>query len=44
MSTDVPEETKNATGNTRFNTSKYAIHRQIKDSQDEQFSTSLLHY
>jgi hypothetical protein len=43
MSTDVPEETENAIGNTRFNTSKYAIHRQIEDSQDEQFSMERQH-
>ncbi|MBS1257547.1 MAG: hypothetical protein MAG551_00591 [Candidatus Scalindua arabica] len=43
MSTSVSEETENAIGNTRFNTSKYAIHRQIEDSQDEQFSKERQH-
>ena len=32
MNTSVSEETENAIGNTRFNTSKFAIHRQIEDS------------
>ncbi len=43
MSTDFSEETENAIGNTRFNTSKFAIHRQIEDSQDEQFSKERQH-
>ena len=43
MNTSVSEETENAIGNTRFNTSKYAIHRQIEDSQDEQFSKERQH-
>jgi gentisate 1,2-dioxygenase len=43
MSTNVSEETENAIGNTRFSTSKYAIHRQIEDSQDEQFSKERQH-
>jgi len=43
MSTYVSDETENAIGNTRFNTSKYAIHRQIEDSQDEQFSKERQH-
>ncbi len=43
MSTDVSEETKNTIGNTRFKPSKYAIHRQIEDSQDEQFSKERQH-
>ena len=43
MSTAVSEETENAIGNTRFNTTKYAIHRQIEDSQDEQFSKERQH-
>ncbi len=43
MSIGVPEETENTIGNTRFNTSKYAIHRQIEDSQDEQFSKDRQH-
>ena len=43
MNTSVSEETKDAIGNTRFNTSKYAIHRQIEDSQDEQFSKERQH-
>ncbi len=43
MNTSVSEETENAIGNTRFNTSKYAIHRQIEDSQYEQFSKERQH-
>ena len=43
MSTVFSEETENAIGNTRFNTSKFAIHRQIEDSQDEQFSKERQH-
>ncbi len=43
MSTDVSEETENSIGNTRFKPSKYAIHRQIEDSQDEQFSKERQH-
>mgnify|MGYP001447063614 FL=1 len=43
MNTSVSEKTENAIGNTRFNTSKYAIHRQIEDSQDEQFSKERQH-
>jgi gentisate 1,2-dioxygenase len=41
--TNVSEETENAIGSTRFNASKYAIHRQIEDSQDEQFSKERQH-
>ncbi len=43
MSTDVSEEKENAIGNTKFSISKYAIHRQIEDSQDEQFSKERQH-
>ncbi len=43
MNKSISEETKNSIGNTRFNTSKYAIHRQIEDSQDEQFSKERQH-
>ena len=43
MNTSVSEETENAIGNTRFNISKYAIHRQIEDFQDEQFSKEIQH-
>ena len=43
MSTVFSEETENAIGNTRFNTTKYAIHRQIENSQDEQFSKERQH-
>ncbi len=43
MNISVSEKTENAIGNTRFNTSKYAIHRQIEDSQDEQFSKERQH-
>lgn len=43
MSTDVSEETENAIGNTRFEPSKYAIHRQIENSLDEQFSKERRH-
>ena len=41
--TNVSEVTENAIGSTRFNASKYAIHRQIEDSQDEQFSKERQH-
>ncbi len=43
MSTDVSEETENSIGNTRFKPSKYAIHRQIENSLDEQFSKERQH-
>lgn len=34
---------KGTYGNTKFNTTKYAIHCQIEDSQDEQFSKERQH-
>jgi gentisate 1,2-dioxygenase len=43
MSTDVSEETENSIGNTQFKPSKYAIHRQIENSLDEQFSKERQH-
>jgi quercetin dioxygenase-like cupin family protein len=43
MNTHVSEESENAIGNTMFKPSKYAIHRQIEDSQDEQFSKERQH-
>ena len=43
MNKNISEETENSIGNTMFNTSKYAIHRQIEDSQDEQFSKERQH-
>ncbi len=43
MNTNVSEETENAIGSSKFNATKYAIHRQIEDSQDEQFSKERQH-
>jgi gentisate 1,2-dioxygenase len=43
MSTDVSEEAANSIGNTMFKPSKYAIHRQIENFQDEQFSKERQH-
>lgn len=43
MSTDVSDKTEESIGNTRFKSSKYAIHRQIEDSEDEQFSKERQH-
>ncbi len=43
MSTDVSEKKENVIGNTRFKPSKYAIHRQIENSLDEQFSKERQH-
>ncbi|MGR3302252.1 MAG: cupin domain-containing protein [Candidatus Scalindua sp.] len=43
MSTNVSEKTENSIGNTRFKPSKYAIHRQIENSLDEQFSKERQH-
>ncbi len=43
MNTNVSVETENAIGNTMFKPSKYAIHRQIESSLDEQFSKERQH-
>ena len=43
MNTNVSEATENSIGNTRFKPSKYAIHRQIENSIDEQFSKERQH-